>query len=212
MSNLSLRSWILAIVLAGVFLWVMQSHGSKRHADIKRGISGIVRESTTAPTLGTTKPAVVTGSDNQLTGDDCPVWNCTCQGMSDLFGSWHYREFGDVNEAQIDWWMKKKCNTHPKTATEGWEIFKRIKSLQIYNMTQIIQDKINKLKTLPDDPRLANHVALYKAVSENHDCFSDPAWPSEKECVNKNLSNRMAFFVKLSLGYARPGKDDIMLD
>jgi hypothetical protein len=42
----------------------------------------------------------------------CEPWNCTCQGFSNAFGTYH-RHWGNANGRIIQFWVKNECKTKP---------------------------------------------------------------------------------------------------
>jgi hypothetical protein len=47
----------------------------------------------------------------------CDEWACTCQGMSDVYGTTHATKFwGSASTSAREWWIARKCETAPKRA------------------------------------------------------------------------------------------------
>ena len=47
----------------------------------------------------------------------CAEWTCTCQGLSNMFGTAHATKFwGSASETARTWWLARKCETAPKLA------------------------------------------------------------------------------------------------
>lgn len=50
----------------------------------------------------------------------CGLWNCSCQGFSDTFGTraWHWGS-ATTNKAAKMWWLRNRCDTLPTLPPQG---------------------------------------------------------------------------------------------
>ena len=56
------------------------------------------------------KPASKLRPDMEV---NCKLWDCTCQGMSNKFGTIHGQSFGRASKEAKAWWLAKQCRTSP---------------------------------------------------------------------------------------------------
>jgi len=52
--------------------------------------------------------------EEEIPEEDCRNWNCTCQGISNLYGIDHGRSFGNSPYFAKVFWRDKRCKTHPQ--------------------------------------------------------------------------------------------------
>jgi len=91
----------------------------------------------------------VVPSDDDSTSS-CREWNCTCQGISDLYKVSHrLKSFARSPEASRLWWRQHKCTTNPESIT------RRPKQVQSGTSSLASRDKVCFIiPTRPGDGRM----------------------------------------------------------